>query len=1668
MTHPWQAQGPTGPESSSPAEAAAGALGARRMTTGLKAAAERLLLCLAPPLPSPPAGCCAAGEVQGRLSAPVATVAGAGVGCPGPVLLQPKNPCPLRGHPLLPELSASLGLRPQPLPLPGGPKPSPRRSGSLCSWGLHGPSASPAVAQARTPTSPSTNTPVLASRSCVRGRGPGSSSATGLSPQRCLQAQGDFSGSGAPGAQARLDPHWEGTLASPGCGIINVVSLILSFLICKRANHPRVGSTLHLRPFNWLTQAPQILSDDLPYLESADYELNHTYGDLLGDAESQRGDQGVRVREIPSGVGDEGVERADAEQEETEGERRGVVGTELGELLPSRPGRQGSAQYGNSAPQPRFHHPSLWSKESEGDPPVSAVRSSEAQDPESRTIARFPPERLDTRQEPTNLEWMTMAFASSMKRVLGTSLQKGVQPPEKTVSSKFVNSPQLKPMAGVQREGAKREVEQAGHLGSVPARPIKALAKILCPVCTAPCAWLPLVVARARAVDTQDLSSPEAPLSVAVTPSDGFHHPRWRSNCLSSTEGQEVDTDHPGRVIVGEHPSDSPPWEEALVSEIRAMSALEQSLALEAVRHCIQEHSQLLRKEVSDTSIQELLASLKLDLKQPLEKTFLFHFYGLILRECASANLLKEHLASLLELSHQSSGQREGIALAVGITSASHMEEVWAMLEHLGRTRFLRTTFMSSDSQELDPNMHWRWVSSTSLLCYGQMATHAREQILPWVDNIASRMVYYFSCSTYDNILKTSFLSAAIMLMKALQRENGAQSYKFTQISELIQCLLRILQNEPNFLATLLRQKVILVIVGLSNLRPSLTPMVKSRILQTCLQSLYALPPMETLKRKLPPLERAPDVMMLYQKSMQALDLLFQNFVSENKSMDEICFLLQHTEPWLKSDKSHERKRVVQTIFLLLKYVVDYVKLTEEAVPSMLGHQIGLLTLLWRDKDNVTQSHSHQCVYLLLQLLIQQKGSMAEFMHLNKMKNSEARAYRESEMKFYNLVKALDENLTVAQHTQLVLTLLQGLCSHSHLCCDLAAQLVLMIFEDHSIKPEQVAEILQGLFQKLPCIIFKNILQTMMKAVTVLGAQHTQETVEVLLSLCRPSERQVTPLWTALATNNRLARKVVTLLYMKLKLRPPKELIRLPQQAELISLLVSSTAPAPGPHPGPRGNGIVIQGPRGALGTIYELLYLREYKPTVRWAFAGLLLGLLTQLHYLFELDVAEGVSDYQEDILEARPLNPCRICLEALKGLFWTTNYWEVFADLKLLRGWELLEHLETYTEGVTLLARAMAHYDCEVKAVLGQAVISLQSSEERDNIVAILIITEFLNSQELTQYTSRKTMDNFLNLGLNNPNQLVRAMSLKGLSSILMHPKKVLLLRNRLIGLLDSFLKPEPGDLIGLMEILGDIVHCLGGQGVGTVSLKIAQHLLPLFEHVSGRAPQDPRLGSSSPKPASQSSRSCYPHHSQQQKLLPTGLVGQVRKEGSEQEDVRGGAIFLYGNVLYSGGRKFRPALRTHAFQALVPLLLHLADPCPRVVTKTKFTFLRCAILLKWEFRKELFCKLAWGHGLGAENDIFIYMVESNFGNYHQFLMQALIYLGSPHQSLKLTAMKFIGGLLQDYFADLCSYLKKGDVKILLKHFEMLKQDQDSLSRKFYRSFSGDIIALSQYVTH
>lgn len=45
----------------------------------------------------------------------------------------------------------------------------------------------------------------------------------------------------------------------------------------------------------------------------------------------------------------------------------------------------------------------------------------------------------------------------------------------------------------------------------------------------------------------------------------------------------------------------------------------------------------------------------------------------------------------------QGSSGVQGIALAVGLASTKHLEEVWALLDHLGRTKFLRSAASEND-----------------------------------------------------------------------------------------------------------------------------------------------------------------------------------------------------------------------------------------------------------------------------------------------------------------------------------------------------------------------------------------------------------------------------------------------------------------------------------------------------------------------------------------------------------------------------------------------------------------------------------------------------------------------------------------------------------------------------------------------------------------------------------------------------------------------------------------------------------------------------------------------------------------------------------------------------------------------------------------------------------
>uniref|UniRef100_A0A8C8WBP0 MROH2B-like HEAT-repeats domain-containing protein n=1 Tax=Panthera leo TaxID=9689 RepID=A0A8C8WBP0_PANLE len=271
--------------------------------------------------------------------------------------------------------------------------------------------------------------------------------------------------------------------------------------------------------------------------------------------------------------------------------------------------------------------------------------------------------------------------------------------------------------------------------------------------------------------------------------------------------------------------------------------------------------------------------------EKQLAQAFLFIYYGLILQTEDNATTVRTHLRTLLDTSHQWPKQREGIALTVGLAATRHLDHVWAVLEQFGRstrvkwslhsfclkvlalgrlgasTRGARTLASSGRAECLahtsgDPtgqkseDPKWRWVSSTILLAYGQMAVKAKAHILPWVDNILSRMVFYFHHSSWDETLKQSFLTAIFMLVGAISRNEGAHSYEFSQISELLECLMVLMEKEPqDTLCTSTRQQTIHIISSLCKLRPPLDLKRKSRLLSVCFRSVFALPLMDVLKK---------------------------------------------------------------------------------------------------------------------------------------------------------------------------------------------------------------------------------------------------------------------------------------------------------------------------------------------------------------------------------------------------------------------------------------------------------------------------------------------------------------------------------------------------------------------------------------------------------------------------------------------------------------------------------------------------------------------------------------------------------------------------------------------------------------------------------------------------
>nr|XP_054374899.1 maestro heat-like repeat family member 5 isoform X5 [Pongo abelii] len=997
--------------------------------------------------------------------------------------------------------------------------------------------------------------------------------------------------------------------------------------------------------------------------------------------------------------------------------------------------------------------------------------------------------------------------------------------------------------------------------------------------------------------------------------------------------------------------------------------------------------------------------------EQSPEKAFLFTYYGLILQAEKNGATVRRHLQALLETSHQWPKQREGMALTLGLAATRHLDDVWAVLDQFGRSRPVRWSLHSSSPKNSE-DLHWKWASSTILLAYGQVAAKARAHILPWVDNIVSRMVFYFHYSSWDETLKQSFLTATLMLMGAVSRSEGAHSYEFSQTSELLQCLMVLMEKEPqDTLCTRSRQQAMHIASSLCKLRPPIDLERKSQLLSTCFRSVFALPLLDALEKHTCLFLEPPNIQSLYSRTTEALDLMLQSLIMQNPTAEELHFLLSHLYIWLASEKAHERQRAVHSCMILLKFLNHNGYLDPKENFKRIGQLVGILGMLCQDPDRATQHCSLEGATHLYQLLMRHKSEFSvEALQAESQAPKELSQAHSDGAPLWNsrdqkatplgpqemaknhifqlcgsqVIKEIMQQLTLAELNDVIWTAIDGLGSTNPFRVQAASEMLLTAVQEHGAKLEMVSSMAQAIRLRLCSVRIPQAKEKTLHAITLLARSHTRELVATFLDISIPLDSHTFQLWRALGAEQPTSHLVLTTLLAWLQERP------LPTGA-------SDSSPCPKK---------TYLRSLAAMNMLHELQFAWEFKQAVQEAYPKLFLALLTQMHYVLELNLP-GEAQPKPQAQEAAVSSPqsCSTSLEALKSLLSTTGHWHDFAHLELQGSWELFTSIHTYLKGVGLLARAMVQNHCkQITAVLRQLLPSLQSPEERERKVAILILTEFLYSPALLEVLPKQAALTVLAQGLRDPSPEVRVLSLQGLSNILFHADKGSLLQGQLRPFLDGFFQSSEQVIVCIMGTVSDTLHRLGAQGAGSQSLSVAISARSFFN--------------------------------------------------DERDGIRAAAMALFGDLVVAMADRELSGLRTQVHQSMVPLLLHLKDQCPAVATQAKFAFYRCAVLLRWRLLHTLFCTLAWERGLSARHFLWTCLMTRSQEEFNIHLSQALSYLHSHSCHIKTWAALFIGYTICYHPQAVLQMLNAVDTNLLFRTFEHLKSDPEPSIREFATS--------------
>ncbi|KAJ6658601.1 hypothetical protein lerEdw1_019989 [Lerista edwardsae] len=1062
------------------------------------------------------------------------------------------------------------------------------------------------------------------------------------------------------------------------------------------------------------------------------------------------------------------------------------------------------------------------------------------------------------------------------------------------------------------------------------------------------------------------------------------------------------------------------------------------------------------------------------------ETVFLYQYYGAILRTSEDSQLVQEQLSKILALSHRRPSEAKGIASAVGLAAARHLDEVFKALEDFSKGGDAQDASVAKASQGS------KW--NTLLLCYGRVALGVKDELLPRVEFILAKMMECFTINPGDTKLKKSFLIAVLMFLEAIAATGKAQGMQLRMKAPLVECLIVLIDREPaHLLANTMRQDAMYIVKELSKLKPLLETEKKSSLLCTCFKSLFCLAPLENLHGKPCPEEQTADVQELYQQTMNSLQEMLQSLLLENPRPNELRNILEVRwegevwlmEPWMASRLDHARGRAVEAATQLLKFVASSIRLDLSREFSQLAHLTAVLLALCNDPVPHICASAVQGVSCLYGVLLHQKGLKKSKQH--RWKWSVKRSTKPLEVDCvavmtldgaWRMAMHPEDQLFTAQLTSLLLSVLNSLRGSDPTLLRAAEEVMYAVLRNHAAKVEKVKDVVGAIYV---CLQVRQSSywsrKVVLRALTLLLPDHMEEVMRSCLAFSIPVDRHASELWTAMASSPQVAVQVLQLL---LKTLQAKEPLAGDEESAPLSL--------------------------AAMNVLYETFSIPEYRAALVEMRLQLFIPLLRQVLYVMQLDLPEPLQARQEFIRRGNPTAPSfrSTSIEIVKNLLSVAGDWEVYAYIEFQQGWEILRTPQTFLRGTRLLARvacyrgsqsqeekprpgllpspravlcplhrAMTECDSpQIPGIFGEAALILHSEEdELKKTTALALVIEFLKSPSAVKMMNRFSLKDHLEEGLANADPVIRDLCQKGLSSFVFQQGKAILaeaaqgrrvrassashrvtscgsspppppppvwgrvklLREQLPTLIDFLFGGHEENILEGLRDISTAIYEMDGQGIGPLCVDLAVNIRSFFE--------DERAG------------------------------------------VRTSAITLFGQLVMRAKSMDKALLKTEVVYSLLPLLLHLKDMDPTVAmasagflpsstapalppspaapmakargdsARCKLTLLHCGVFLGWPHLKLMFRSMAWDDVRSCLVNVWKYLMRNNHDNIHIFISQALGYLHHPQVNIRHTAARFTGQTLKYYSSELSKNLEQEDITCLNNVFQEMESSADHI---------------------